>query len=269
MADILIADNGDGGDIVLRDPIYYTSIPELITVVSSGDEAGDYFYAGGRRWENGDYTIVIENSIWKIIKNENVYLISGDGTRVIFGRGRDYILISENPDTVVSTVSGSDSDSAPPHSGWTNGVALGYEDLYFPRTDNADIYKDDGIGTAVYISLFDEVSWYEGLKASSERVDGAGGLMELINQPITVGSVARMKQQATRQLSWLKSEGFVSEIEVAVSNPAVGKVEIEITAYEPSNTTNTYKYMWDQHEQTITGDRRSQKSVIEETLWLN
>ena len=122
-----------------------------------------------------------------------------------------------------------------------------------PTTSNADFYEDLGIGTAVYTSLFDAPTWNEGLKTASERVPSIGELEEAFNDPITAGSIAKLQRIAETQLSWLPSTGVCQGITVGVRNPEVGKIEIDITATEPNDTQNSYKVLWDQQEQKLTG----------------
>jgi phage gp46-like protein len=129
-------------------------------------------------------------------------------------------------------------------------------------TDNADFYEDLGIGTAIYVSLFDAPTWNESLKTANERVPSIGQLEIAFNDPITVGSIAKLQRIAASQLSWLPSTGVCQSIEVEVRNPEVATIEIDITATEPNDTQNSYKVLWDKQEQKLTSfvrtsDRRS------------
>jgi len=131
------------------------------------------------------------------------------------------------------------------------GILVFSEHTPFFTTDNADFYEDNGIGTSVYISLFDQPGWMESLKRTKERIPSAGQLNRLLDRPITGGTVAKIQRVAASQLSWLKAEGVCSEIRIEVRNPSVGLIEIDITATEPNDTVNRYKAMWNQQEQKL------------------
>lgn len=135
-----------------------------------------------------------------------------------------------------------------------------------PETENADFYADTGIGTAVYVSLFDGDSWFEGLKTNSEKIPGLGGLQAELDKPITIGTLSAIELRANTQLSWMVADSVASSVTVDARNPAIGQVELDITIIEPDGTKNRYKALWDQQEQKLLGGFRAQPSVVEETL---
>lgn len=120
-----------------------------------------------------------------------------------------------------------------------------------PLTTNADLFPDLGIGTAVYMSLFDAPAWNESFKLLNERIDSIGLLEKAFNEPIIAGTMSKIQRIASSQLKWLLDDGVCSQLMVAVRNPELGLIEIDITATEPNDVQNRYKVMWNREEQKL------------------
>jgi phage gp46-like protein len=116
-------------------------------------------------------------------------------------------------------------------------------------TDNGDIVPDNGIGTAVYFSLFEGSAWYNQLQADNERIDQPDRMAELITEPITLGYLAELEQASYSLLTWMIDQKVAQDIVTEASNPSVGVVELDITVTEPNSTENRFKLLWDQKEQ--------------------
>ena len=129
------------------------------------------------------------------------------------------------------------------------------------ETGNADIHTDSGVGTAIYLSLFTGTAWNDVLLPNRDAASKFGEVERLLNEPISVGSMSRIQQAAAAQLTWLKDEGLAESITVAVRNPLVGRIELDITATQPNSPNVRYRYLWDQREQQIVMEARNNAFV--------
>ena len=332
--DIMITDNGDGGDVVVREPIQIRDAVDVAGTLAQkfrGRYAGgintellkgeiflrkEFFIAGNEVWvlsdgievfayptslgaipplnlvdmmENIESSTVTYNGeilpYWKMSDQARpVYARIDKSISVGFGgftgeyafnwtiKGGVGIDIVYNPaqyrvpcsygwlnlDGSPSSVSLIFTPAASTVVATTSGV------FPVPVTTNADLYPDTGIGTAVYMSLFDDPGWMEGFKPADERVASSGQLEQAFNDPITAGSIAKIQRIATSQLQWLLDDGVCSALTVSVRNPELGYIEIDIRTTEPNNAQNRYKLLWNKEEQKLASYLRTpeRSSVI-------
>jgi phage gp46-like protein len=184
----------------------------------------------GNYWEGGDFRLITlvlgDTQTWQIMRGET----------------RLFDIISLIPP-------GGEAMPNPPKV-WGGGLTLEYDDFHY-ETTNADLYQDLGIGTAVYMSLFDAPAWNESFKLLDERIDSIGLLEKAFNEPIIAGTMSKIQRIASSQLKWLLDDGVCSRLLVAVRNPELGLIEIDITATEPNDVQNRYKVMWNREEQKL------------------
>lgn len=83
--DILITDNGDGGDVVVREPIQMWELPLSLTVVCAFDTqlSGSYPLAiiEPPRWAKSEGSYIERaNNIWTLTDGAVIYTAPGDWT---------------------------------------------------------------------------------------------------------------------------------------------------------------------------------------------
>ena len=258
MADILLVEKGEGGDVLMKSPLVDLTgdPPEALEVFGAGKTSvnGEYFFTGE--------TNLFGNPVWRLPGSAEMHRIEcrTSSWRIYDGGGSVYYANYGGLEGLF-----------PPFEKWVAVPTLSIPPQTFPpsptivypatETDNADIYPDTGISTAIYTSLFTGLAWYDVLKPADERIPGAGEVERLLDEPITLGSISRIQRAAAIQLSWLKTRGVVSSLSVSVSNPAPRRIEIDITAVRPNDSESRYKYLWDQREQAFIGDLRNSNSL--------
>lgn len=109
------------------------------------------------------------------------------------------------------------------------------------RVSNGDLAIDNGLSTAVYLSLFGGNSEDDGTEATSgqqywgNRLETEkasmlrGELQAMLNaSPITSASIQRIEQAAARDLTWMVDAGLAQAIATEVTIPAVDTIALEV-----------------------------------------
>lgn len=129
--------------------------------------------------------------------------------------------------------------------------------------DGYDLQRDDGLETAVFLSLFtdrratadivpaefqgDDLRGYWG-DVAAEAGDQFGSLLWTLQREKQTSQVlARAQQYALEALAWMKQDFVSNRIEVATSYPARGVLRIEVDIYRPGKKEPVrlrYDYEW-------------------------
>jgi len=106
-----------------------------------------------------------------------------------------------------------------------------------------DIATDDGLFTAVYVSLFTGETFYNPLLPVSERY--SRDLIDSLNEPITSESLRVVESKTENVLQWMLDEGVASSVEVSASSTEYNRINIEISITEPDENNNKFVLVWD------------------------
>lgn len=123
------------------------------------------------------------------------------------------------------------------------------------QVQNGDIVPDDGLASAVLISLFTDArspdaallppgelslrGWWGDL---SDRTTGS--LLWLINrEKVTNEVAARAREYALSALQWLKDEGIAEKVEVVSTLVRPFSLQLKITITR--GAAKRYSYLWD------------------------
>lgn len=272
MGDILIIENGGGGNVSTIERLIQEGLEVAIISVDLGDipdygATGEYTTDGLGIWLRSAQTgVSIQMAEWP--SAPNYWVITGPLT-----------VTEEYPEGFRRKLHSKPHLYEPypltPEFGssyWKSSLEfeLGYSiqlpDAYVTiesvkspsyTSSNSDILQDTGISTAVYMSLFTDKNWSDDLLPSADIVSGAGDFEASLGDPIAAGSIARMQQLAVTQLGWMQDNGVVEDISVKVSNPRLGVLQIDIIATEPNAEEDTYRILWDQKTQRIISEVRN------------
>lgn len=125
--------------------------------------------------------------------------------------------------------------------------------------DGYDLERDDGLDTAVLLSLFcDKRATAEELPAElpAEDLRGWWGdyapevegdkfgshLWLLAREKQTTGTLSRAKQYAEASLQWMLDDRVAERVQVRTSYPRQGWMAIEIDIYRPGGKLARYRY---------------------------
>jgi phage gp46-like protein len=118
---------------------------------------------------------------------------------------------------------------------------------------NGDIESDDGLETAVWISLFadqrspdadDRRGWWADETLPDN--DHIGSLLwTLFRRGIDSNFLNDAKQYVEDALAWLLTDLVASAVDVIVTRIERQRVTFEITITKPGNVIHRYKYAWD------------------------
>ena len=127
---------------------------------------------------------------------------------------------------------------------------------------NGDLETDDGLQTAVYLSLFTN----RRAKSTETKTDTLGGwwadetlpdkdqigslLWTLQRETLTQETILKAKQYAEDSLSWMTADGVAEEILVTVSRSGIFGISFDIVIKSPKSLIHRYKILWrsqDQH----------------------
>lgn len=124
---------------------------------------------------------------------------------------------------------------------------------------NDDLVTDDGLGTAVYISLFTDRRLPDTEKTAGDRrgfwADGLdpddpepwGSLLwTLENKRIDTTFFQRAPEICRAALAWMITDEIAQKIDVTVTRAALEKIRFEITIFRPNqNEPYRYYHLWD------------------------
>lgn len=123
-----------------------------------------------------------------------------------------------------------------------------------------DLVLDDGLETAVMVSLFtDQRASTDDLKRAGETdprgwwgdigdPDGVqiGSLLWLLSrQKITAEVIARAREYCSKALQWMIDDGIAASVSVETERAGLHQISIGITITKPDNSGLRYSYLWD------------------------
>jgi phage gp46-like protein len=125
--------------------------------------------------------------------------------------------------------------------------------------DGRDLERDNGLETAVILSLFcdrratpeqvppgvpaDDLRGYWGDVRPDVEGDQLGSLLWLLErEKQTTGTLARAQQYVGEALQWMVEDRVASRVEVRTSYPMTGIIRIEVDIYRPGGNLARYRY---------------------------
>lgn len=105
---------------------------------------------------------------------------------------------------------------------------------------NGQPYMDDGLETAVYISLFSSDFWGNVISERDEKLESK--LETLYSQALTNQARLDAEQYALQALAWMKRQGIAAKIEAEAVIPRTGMLGLVITITQPDSTIAELKY---------------------------
>ncbi len=96
---------------------------------------------------------------------------------------------------------------------------------------NGQPYMDDGMETAVYISLFSGDYWGNAISERDEKLESK--LESLYSRTLTNQTRLDAEQYALQALAWMKRQGIAAKIEAEASIPRTGMLGLVIKIYQP------------------------------------
>lgn len=142
-----------------------------------------------------------------------------------------------------------------------NDIGLFYDNNIFDITiENGDLKADDGLETAVIISLFtdqrvqsDELpqgqtsrrGWWGDLFPDVDGDQIGSKLWLLDSAKQLTRDLPRYERFAQNCLAWLIEDGVASDISVNASYPKIGQLLIEIEITKPSGNNSRFGFIWD------------------------
>jgi phage gp46-like protein len=140
-------------------------------------------------------------------------------------------------------------------------IALAFEDLRGGDLvlSGQDLARDDGLETAVLVSLFtDRRATAEQIREGEDKTDLRGWwgdvapdvegdrigshLWLLAREKQTSETLARAKQYATAALAWMIEDKVASGVEVDTSYDAPGRMAIRVVVVRPTGARETFRY---------------------------
>lgn len=133
-----------------------------------------------------------------------------------------------------------------------------------PKMLNGDLAGDEGLETAILISLFtdqrvreDELppletsrrGWFGDMVSPIEGDQIGSKLWLYDREKITDTVLAQMETRATASLQWLIDDGVASAVSVTVTREELYKVKFNVVVTRPTGTSDKYAFFWNQQEQ--------------------
>lgn len=124
-----------------------------------------------------------------------------------------------------------------------------------------DLLTDDGLNTAVLISLFtdrrasaddelpdgttDRRGWWGDAFAEEEGDEIGSKLWLLERSKITAETIRLARDYAQAALDWLVTDGVARSVEVTAERRDATSLDLSIVITRPDSTSRTYDYVWD------------------------
>jgi len=109
---------------------------------------------------------------------------------------------------------------------------------------------DQGLETAVYISLFSGDWWGNTISEQNEKLNSE--LEELYNRNLSNQTRLDAEEYVRKALEWMISLGIAKRIDVSASLPTPGWLGLEITIIEPNGSEQNLRYSINWAKQRVT-----------------
>ena len=117
-----------------------------------------------------------------------------------------------------------------------------------PTADGGDITllggqpdMDQGLETAVYLSLFAGPDWWGNLAGTlDERAES--NLEALLSQTLTNQTRLDAEEYARQALAWMTRSGIAAKVSVAATLPALGWLVLAVTIEQPGTDPVVLRY---------------------------
>jgi phage gp46-like protein len=131
------------------------------------------------------------------------------------------------------------------------------------KIENGDLVADNGLETAVLISLFtdsrartDELpqgqtkrrGWWGDLFPDVDGDKIGSKLWLLENDKQLLENLPKFENFAKESLNWLIEDGVASEVSVVATYPERGQILLEIKIVKPSGENQRFGFIWDGQE---------------------
>lgn len=129
--------------------------------------------------------------------------------------------------------------------------------------ENGDLVLDEGLETAVLISLYSEKrvdrselpdgessqkGWWGDLLSEVEG-DQIGSKLWLLNRgKLTLETVPRIENFVRDALQWAIDDGLASRVNVVAALSERGRVETDVEILRPDNQNNSFDFIWEGQE---------------------
>lgn len=109
---------------------------------------------------------------------------------------------------------------------------------------------DEGLETAVNLSLFSDGDWWGSSLGTADEAIGSGFLAAL-RAPLSNQARLDVIEAARTALAWLVSSGIAASVEISATIPAVGRLDLSILIRQPSKAPATFRYTVNWQSQRI------------------
>ena len=109
---------------------------------------------------------------------------------------------------------------------------------------------DQGLETAVYISLFSGDWWGNAISEQNEKLES--NLEEIYNRNLSNKTRLDAEEYVRKALEWMISLGIAKRIDVSASLPTPGWLGLEITIIEPNGSEQNFRYSINWAKQRVT-----------------
>jgi len=100
---------------------------------------------------------------------------------------------------------------------------------------------DQGLETAVYLSLFSGPGWWGNLASALDEQVGST-LEDMLSRTLTNQTRLDAEEAARQALAWMTRSGVASKITVAATLPALGWLALQITIEQPGTDPQVLRY---------------------------
>jgi phage gp46-like protein len=100
---------------------------------------------------------------------------------------------------------------------------------------------DDGLTTAVNISLFSQGDWWGNALADDGEEVGST-FLDSLAAPLTNQARLDVIESAKRALAWMTDTGIAGSVDVQATIPAIGRLDLSITIRQPERAPTVFRY---------------------------
>jgi len=109
---------------------------------------------------------------------------------------------------------------------------------------------DQGLETAVYISLFSSDWWGNAISEQNEKLESK--LEDIYNRNLSNQTRLDAEEYVRKALEWMIRLGIAKRIDVSASLPTPGWLGLEITIIEPNGSEQNLRYSINWAKQRVT-----------------